>query len=319
MIGFESPNAFYVLALLFIVFVVGRSAKSFDHVFSKSMFEKIVIGKNRYKIKMVLLISSFILLVVSLAQPIIPKEPIKIKQSNVSFVTAFDISKSMNSEDIFPNRLEFAKEKFYTLVDNLKDEKIGVIGFSKDAFLVSPITNDYGTLKYLVKNINQSMISTKGSSVKQAIVAANELLKDDQRKAIIVFTDGTDQNEFEDTIEYAQDNNLRVFIYGIATKNGGTIKNDDGSLIKDDNNNIVISSLNENIKELAFETNGAYLKYSSSNNDMKSFISAIKKSFTSKEKQSIVVNTSKQLFIYPLILSFVLFMLAVSGFKRSQR
>ncbi len=319
MISFESPNAFYVLALLFIVLFVNGISKSYQHYFSKEMFEKIVVGKDRKKIKLILLISSFIFLVISLARPVIPNKPIEVDQSNVSFVVAFDISKSMKSEDVYPNRLQFSKSKFNDILENLTDEKVGVIGFSNESFMVAPITNDYSTLKFLVENVNQDMISTSGSSVFSALQTANELLKDQKEKALIVFTDGTDSKEFSDAIDYANENNLKVFIYTVATKKGGVIPLKKGGVQKDSNGNIVITSLNENIKQLALQTDGAYLRHSVSSSDIVKFIDVIKNKFTNENKEKITISTNEELFYYPLVLALILFMLAISGFKRGVR
>lgn len=319
MISFESPNAFYVLALLIIIYFVNGISKDYKHYFSKEMFEKIIVGKDRKKIKLILLISSFICLVVALSKPVIPNNPIEVDQSKVSFVVAFDISKSMKSEDVYPNRLEFSKNKFNNILENLGDEKVGVIGFANESFMVAPITNDYKTLKFLVQNLNQDMISANGSSVMSSLETANELLKEQKEKALIIFTDGTDTQEFDNAINFANENNIKVFIYSVATKKGGVIPLQNGDVQKDSNGNIVVTNLNENVKQLALQTNGAYLRHSISSSDIVKFVDVIQKQFSNESKEQIVINTNQQLFYYPLVLALILFMFAISGFKRGIR
>ena len=251
MISFDSPNAFYVLALLIIVYFVTGIVKNYENYFSSQMLEKIIVGKNSSKIKLWLLIFSFIFLIIALARPIIIGKPIKIAQSNLSVVVAFDISRSMSCEDVYPNRLQFSQNKFNLFLENIKDTKVGVIGFSSRSFLVAPITNDYSTLKYLVQNLNQQTISVNGSSVYEALETTNNLLQSSKQKALIVFTDGTDDTDFSKSIEFAKDNNIKVFVYAVATKKGGVIPLGNDEVQKDSNGNIVITNLNENIKELA--------------------------------------------------------------------
>jgi Ca-activated chloride channel family protein len=315
---FLNYSAFYILFLLVVLIFVKGAVRDYERYFSTQMLQKIIIGAKRKRVNFILLLSSFILLVVALARPVIQNKPIKIPQSTLSIIVAFDLSLSMQCEDVYPNRLAFAKNKFNNLLVNLKDEKIGALGFSSKAFLIAPITNDYLTLKYLVKNIDLSYISAKGSSIQEALINTNELLQSSQKKALIVFTDGTDKKEFNDEIKYAKKHNIKVFIYAVASKKGGVIKTKQG-VQKDKNNNIVITSLNPNIKQLALETSGAYLEFSTSSDDIKLFLKAIKEQFKAKIKKDVIIKNNQELYYIPLGLALLLFFIAVSGTKGIKR
>jgi Ca-activated chloride channel family protein len=317
---FENIYAFFILGLLFIFLFISKTTYNYEHIFSKEMLSKMIYGSNSKKRNFILMFLSFILLIVALARPVINNKPITINQNSLSLIVAFDISKSMNSEDVYPNRLDFAKNKFTSLMDNFKDEKVGAIGFSAKSFLIAPITNDYLSLRYLVKNISTTYISAKGSDVYEALQSTNNLLKNTKQKALIVFTDGTDTNDFSKSINFANQNNIKVFVYAIATPKGGVIKTKDG-VQKDQNGNIVITRLNTSIKELAFGTNGAYLEFSSSPNDIKKFVDIIKQTFKdeNKKKKSIVINTNQELFYYPLALALLFIFISFIGFKKARK
>ena len=316
--SFDNIYAFYILILLAILIFISGSIKDYERYFSSTMLEKIIIGKSTKKLNFGLLIASFIFIIIAIARPIIENKPIKIPQSNISIVVAFDISKSMSCEDVYPNRLDFAKNKFTNLLENLKDIKVGALGFSSRSFLIAPITNDYATLKYLIKNIDLNLVSVKGSSVKEALVSTNDLLKGEAKKALIVFTDGTDNEEFSDEIAYAKENNIKVFVYAIATPKGGVIKIKDG-IQKDKNGNIVVTRLNSNIKELAFGSNGAYLEHSTSSSDIQEFVNAINNKFKSKAKKDVIIKNNEELFYVPLALALLFFFIAISGFRGFRR
>jgi len=318
--SFENIYAFWVFALLLVLFFISKTAKNYENIFSKDMLEKIILGKNSKLRNFVLMLLAFILLVFSLARPVISNEAITISQSSLSLVVAFDISKSMSCEDVYPNRLKFSKNKFISLINNLKDEKVGALGFSSRSFLIAPITNDYLSLKYLVKNLNTTYISVKGSDVYEALQSTNNLLKNNKHKALIIFTDGTDTKDFSKSIEYANNNNIKVFVYAIATPKGGVIKIKDG-VQKDSNGNIVVTRLNSSIKQLAFQTNGAYLEFSSSPNDIKEFVNIIRQKFKEddKKKKDIVINTNQELFYFPLALALIFIFISLSGFKRVKK
>jgi len=317
--SFDNIYAFYIVILLAVLIFISGKIKDYERYFSPEMLEKIIVGKSQKKLRFGLLIASFIFIILALARPIIQNKPIKIPQSSIDIVVAFDISKSMMCDDVYPNRLQFAKTKFNNLLSNLKDEKVGVIGFSSRAFLVAPITNDYNTLKYLVSHIDLDYINVHGSSIQEALESTNNLLNSSVKKALIVFTDGTDKHNFNNEIEYAKEHNIKVFIYAIATKKGGVIKLKNGGVQKDKNGNIVITRLNKDIKNLAFGTNGAYLEYSTSKNDITKFVEAIKAKFKQKHKKEVVIKNNKELYYYPLAMALFLFILATSSFKGIRR
>jgi len=317
-LSFENIHAFWVLILFAGTFLIKSITQDYDSLFSKEMLHKIIIGKNVKNVNFTLFGIAFILLVIALARPVIKNEPVKVPQGSLSLMVAFDISSSMTCDDIYPTRFKFAKNKFDSLINNLSDEKVGAIAFSSRSFLIAPITNDYLSLKYLVKNINTSYISAKGSSVLEALKSTNKMLENSKQKALIIFTDGTDNEEFTKEIAYAKEHNISVFVYAIATKKGGVIKTKDG-IVKDKNGNIVVTKLNSKIKELAFGTNGAYLEYSNSKNDIKEFIKIIKNKFKEKKKKAIIINTNQELFYYPISLALVLIFVALSGFKRKMK
>jgi Ca-activated chloride channel family protein len=315
--SFYNENGLYVLLILIILVFISGKVKNFTRYFSQEMEDKIIIGNNKQKLNFVLLLASFIFLILALSRPVIENKPITVPKTNLDIVVAFDISKSMMCDDVYPNRLQFAKNKFDNLIENLKDENVGALGFSSRAFLVAPITNDYASLKYLISNLDTSFVSTKGSSTMEALKSTKQLLKHSKEKALIIFSDGTDSEDFSKEIEYAKEHKIKVFVYAIATHKGGVIK-EKGSVLKDENGNIVITRLNDTIKELALATDGAYLEHSTSKYDIAMFVNAINDKFNKEIEANIVINDNEELFYIPLSIALVLFILAISGFRREK-
>ena len=262
----------------------------------------IIIKRDKYIVLVILLI------LVALYRPTIQafRSTIpNISKESISMIVAFDIGASMQSKDIYPSRFKFAQEKFYTLLSKLKNQKIGVVGFSNQAYFISAPTSDYHVLKYLVSHIDLTHINQKGSNLLSALKAINHIIKEKQ-KAIIIFTDGTNNIKFYKEIKYARNNNIKVYIYNIGTDIGGTIKIKN-QLLKDNDGNIVVTTINENIEKLSNSTGGIYQKYSLSSNDLDKILNDINSKFkvsrTSKEKSSIANDT--ELFYIPLILAIL--------------
>jgi len=265
--------------------------------------------------RVIALVASLSFLIVALARPVVDNGEIKVKSEFIDAVVAFDISKSMQAQDIYPNRLEFAKQKFYELLESFKNARIGVIGFSSRAFLISPLTSDYSTLKYLVKNMNLDYVSLLGTDILEPLKITQELLKDSKHKALIIFSDGGDQESFAKEIEYAKEHNIKVFVYAVATKKGSVIKSGN-QVVKDKNGDIVITKLNSHIEELALQSGGAYMPYSLKKGDIKYLVEDLKSKFKATTKEQRSIKDTKELFYYPLMVAILLLFVGLFSLPR---
>ena len=79
-------------------------------------------------------------------------------------VIALDVSTSMLAEDIYPNRISLAKKKLQQIIESANNTTIGVVLFAKDSFILSPVTEDFISLKYIVDNLNTDLDFLNGSN-----------------------------------------------------------------------------------------------------------------------------------------------------------
>jgi len=305
-----------IVPLLLSIVSLSKSA-TIKRYFSDEMYKRLFQSNGGFsnKTRKILLIISLIFLSIALARPVLDKGEIKVNSRTFEMITAFDISKSMLVSDVYPNRLEFAKQKFNLLLDNLKNAQVGVIAFSSRAFLISPPTDDYASLKYLVKHMSYNYISIKGTNLMAPLESTNDLLKNQKQKILVLFSDGGDSKKLTKEIEYARSHNIKVFVYAVATKKGGVIKTKNG-VQKDSNGNIVISRLNSAIKRLAIESGGAYMEYSLNRDDMRYFAKIIEQKAKADKLESSVIKSYKELFYYPLIVAIVAFFMALFSLPR---
>jgi Ca-activated chloride channel family protein len=276
----------------------------------KSQLEKIfsphILGKIRApgsglsaKMRSFFMIVAFVLAVVAVARPQIDHGEVKVKSSFVNVVVGFDISQSMFANDIYPNRFAFAKRKFDTFLKYLKNTKVALIGFSSRAFLIAPLTEDYNSLKFLTKNLGLEYLNLRGTSIMSALEAANNLFENQEKKVLVLFTDGGDESDLSEEIAYAKSHDITVFIYAIGTEKGGMVKTKNG-VLKDEKGDIVIVRRNDAVKQLALETGGAYMVYSLKNDDIKSLAEIIESKFKAKMKEETTIKNREELFVYPL-------------------
>ncbi len=305
------------MAILFYFIITGKN--QIDTIFDQKTLEKLTVdndtlgrtGRN------IMLFVSLFLFIIALARPALPKGDITVTTKKIDLLIALDISKSMLATDRYPNRLEFAKQKIYKFIDHFPQARIGVIAFGDDGFLVSPLSEDTQTLKYLIKNLSLESISTNGTNLLVPIVKSAEILKNKQNKILVIFSDGGDKNEFSKEIKEAQKNGVNVYIYAIGTTQGAPISVL-GEKLKDNQGNIVISKLNENIKNLAIQTGGAYITggYKDASIDM--IIQDIKQKYKNYQQNNKKIKDLKELFYYPLALGILFMLFAFSSLpKRS--
>jgi Ca-activated chloride channel family protein len=307
LMSFNNPNVLYLMPLLVLFWFFIRIKKNHvEDFFSPYVLKKIQINSNTFTPanRLKILLISLVFMLLALANPVVENGKITVKKQLSDLIIALDISKSMLASDIYPNRFEFAKNRLIQSLDNLKNIRIGVIGFANQSFLVAPLTDDFLSLKTLIKNLNIDNISLTGTHIFSALKTANNLLDNNTKKQVLLLTDGGDSKDFQASIQYAVAQKIKVFVFDISTKNGTTLKNKSG-ILKDKSGNIVIVKENPNIERLAVDTNGQYLKYSLDSTDLSKFINRFKSNSNAKD---ITINHQSLLFQYPLVLSlFLLF------------
>jgi Ca-activated chloride channel family protein len=317
MIDFKNIEFLFILLLIFpMIFLIKKSKFDISNIFSSEILKKIQLQNKSglsKRLRAYFLIFSFIFMVVSFARPIIYNGEIKVKSSFINMVVAIDMSRSMFANDIYPTRFSFAKKKFFDMLDNLKNTKVSLIGFSNQTFLISPLTQDLHSLKFLTQNLNIDNISLKGTNILNTLQTANDLFEKQENKILFLLTDGSDKTDFKDELQYAKKNNITIYIYNIGTKKGGIIDTPNGAL-KDNNGNIVVVQRNENIKSLALKSGGAYMNQTLDKNDIKMLIAEIQNHFKAKGDEISSIKDVKELFVYPLIFALIFLVFSLFSF-----
>jgi Ca-activated chloride channel family protein len=312
---------FLWLLLLLAPLIVLLKAKGdeFSSIFKKDVLQKIQL-KNRTiskKTRGIFLLIAIALTIIALARPQIDRGEIKVKSSFINVVTAIDMSKSMFANDVYPSRFEFAKQKFFTSLEYFKNAKIALIGFSTQTFLISPLTQDFHSLKFLAKNLSLDYLSLKGTDILATLESANNLFGEEKKKILLMFTDGGDQSDFSKEIAYAKSHNISVYIYNIGTEKGGVIKDKNG-VLKDKNGDIVVVKRNDKIKELAIQSGGAFMIYSLAKDDIKLLVDTIQNKYKAKEEESSTIKDREELFYYPLALAIIFYMMSLFSLPRKK-
>ncbi len=313
---------YYMLPPLFILFALLLTQKeSHAHFFSQEVMDKLRVSANSLTLKarnaLFLLMGFFI--IVALAQPVIKEGKVEIKAKSADIMIALDISDSMLATDVYPNRLESAKQKVLTLLDEAPEERIGIVAFAKNSYLVSPLSFDTAAVAFLLRQLDTSSITEKGTDFLSILEVVGETQKSQEKKILLILSDGGDKSDFSDEIDLAKKLGISVFVLGIGTKQGAPIKLSDGTFIKH-NGEIIVSKINENIAQLSTKTGGVYIQNTTSSNDIKTMLKEIMSRADEKELRSQEIEKDRPLFYYPLSIALSVLLIATSslrGFSRA--
>lgn len=177
-----------VLAVFF-VFVSVRKRRDLEVFGDRAILEKLSLSKSivKERWRRILLIAAAGFLIVSLARPQIGTRLAMTRRQGVDVMIAIDTSLSMLAQDIKPNRLEKAKLEIASLMDKLKGDKIGILTFSGDSFVLCPLTLDYNAAKMFLGIIEAGMMPRPGTAIGDAIRAATGSFIKKERKYKVPF------------------------------------------------------------------------------------------------------------------------------------
>ncbi len=213
-----------------------------------------------------LMLMSLGLLFVALAGPLVGFRWEQISRRGNDIVIAVDTSRSMSTPDVKPDRLTRAKLAIDDFTRKLDGDAAGLVAFAGDAFLVCPITLDYGAFHESLNAIDTDIIPRGGTNIASAIHEAQAALRrrPGSDKILILVTDGEDLEG--DALIAAQaaarQDSLKIYTIGVGTAQGDLIpvSADRGSgFVKDDSGAFVKSRLDEDaLKAIAAATGGLY-------------------------------------------------------------
>lgn len=269
MFRFEDPIYLWLLLLVPVLlllryFTYMRRKAKLKKFGDMSLVRELMpdVSKYRPTVKFMLSLIALALVVIMLARPQTGTKISNESRSGIETIIAVDISNSMLAEDVVPSRLEKSKLLVENLIDNFKEDKIGLIVFAGEAFVQLPITNDYVSAKMFLQDMEPSLISTQGTDLARAIRLAMNSFSQQEKigRAIIVITDGEDhEGGALEAAKEAKKKGINVFILGVGSTTGAPIPMGNGYLT-DASGKTVMTALNEQMcQEVAQAGNGTYI------------------------------------------------------------
>jgi len=224
------------------------------------------IGTHRHVPPVFLLIGLTLLLVAAAR----PEMNVSLPRVEGTVILAFDISSSMNADDMEPTRIEAAKTAARAFVENQPNTvQIGVVAFSGGGLVVQPPTDDQAAILDTIDRLKPE----GGTSLSQGIfaslnaiagkaIALDDVALEEQTvsseigyfpSAVVVLLSDGEHTAPSDPLEIAQlaaETGVRIFPIGIGSPAGAVLDIDGFN---------IVTQLNETpLREIASLTNGSY-------------------------------------------------------------
>jgi Ca-activated chloride channel family protein len=275
-----------------------------------------------------LFLASTLCLFAALAGPEVGYHWEQISRRGNEVVFAIDTSRSMLTPDVRPNRLTRAKLAIDDMARQLDGDGIGIVAFAGRAFLVCPLTLDYGTFHQSLDAIDVHTIPLGGTNIPSAILAARAALhgRPGSDRILILVTDG--ENLEGDALAAAkvaaEHEGLKIYTVGIGTSEGELIplpSDLGGGFVKDETGALVKSRLDETgLQAIASATGGAYVHLGGEGQNFDAFLRTV---FGAVSKHDLVYRQRKiytQRYQWPLAASLVMLLASlVVGTRRLGR
>ncbi|MHB9014742.1 MAG: vWA domain-containing protein, partial [Sulfurovum sp.] len=301
---FVNPQFFWALLVPFVVFafLISTNKDRLSRIFDEKVLKRLSATEESMPlaVRNILMLLALFLMIVAMARPVIIQGDKKVEVQGLTLLSALDISGSMRSTDVYPNRLAFAKKKMQTLFDAMPSDEIGVVAFAYSPFVLAPFTSDKETLKMLVEGVDDSYISMGSTDYDALGEEAKRLLKDKKPKILVLFTDGGDKEAITGFADSMKENGITMYVVLVGTQKGAPVIGEDGKPYMLQDGTIAITQRNDALGELAKENGGAYVVAGTGKKDIEELVSVIRHTYANQQQGEVTVKEQVELFYYPL-------------------
>jgi len=266
-------------------------------------------------------LAAILFLVIALARPqVVEKSREKLPRAGVDIVIAMDVSRSMEAEDLKPNRLEAAKKAAQDFVAARPGDRIGLVIYSGESITACPPTTQHVLLQNIIRNVDYQTLED-GTAIGLGLANAVNRLKDSRAKSkvIVLLTDGENNAGFiAPRTAAAMARRLKIKVYTIGVGRTGLapfpIRRFDGSKTYQQ----VPFSINEELlRQIASQTGGNFYRA-----DSREALTSIYRQIDALEKskvQEAVQYTYREVFMvfarWALVLLLIAFLLRYTFFR----
>lgn len=233
-ITFEAPWAFALLAVALVALLLElrrERVRPAGMLFSSLGLLPAARGSWRVRSRWLLLPVRAIgvaALVTALAAPQVVEASYDVPAEGIDIVIALDTSSSMTQEDFGgQTRIAASKAVINDFLGGLKNDRAGIVIFSAEAMVLSPLTLDYVAAQGLIQPIEAGKILRDGTAIGTGLATALNAVRAStaRSKVVVLLTDGqsnTGDIQPLDAAQMAKVLGVRVYTIG-AVPSGGRV------------------------------------------------------------------------------------------------
>ncbi|MFW5652904.1 MAG: vWA domain-containing protein, partial [Planctomycetota bacterium] len=227
---------------LLVAYAIWRAQQQLSRFIAPAVATRVTVGfsPRRRILKGLLLACALGLMCFGLARPQWNPQPEEITRVGRDVCFVLDVSRSMQAEDLAPNRLDRAKLWINDVAGILEGDRVALIAFAGTSVVKCPLTHDYGFFRLALEETDMQSVSRGGTLIGDVVrVALRDVFDvdedDTEREArhrdIILITDGEDHESLPvEAAQVAGEAGVRIIAIGIGDPDVGTpIPLDDGA------------------------------------------------------------------------------------------
>jgi Ca-activated chloride channel family protein len=203
-------------------------------------------------------VSAVVILAIALAGPAWREAPTPLKKPGDSLVIALDLSLSMLATDLEPDRLTRAKRKIRDILAIREGSLTGLVVYSGDAHVVTPLTDDSNTLTGMLNVLDPIIMPVQGNRADLAVARARALLKQGApgQGRILLITDGVSESYRASINNSLTGTGFTLSTLATGTRDGGPIPLVRRGFIRDNGNIVITRTDPDMLAELARNNGG---------------------------------------------------------------
>lgn len=242
---FTWSNGLYILPALAVAFLVWRARRKSYLGYSLVSYLGAKSGSLAWQILIPRALDALglVALCMALLNPLIPSSERTVQSQGLNMALVVDLSSSMempvtggrkSPTGREETRLDAVKSAIVDFIKERKSDRIGVVVFSNNAYVVTPLTVDYPYVENYVRMINDQTLSDEGmTAIGEGLLTARDMLErersggDRRGNVIILLTDG--ENNTGRPVNLAlhelKAQGIKTYFIGVEVVLGTTVEN----------------------------------------------------------------------------------------------
>jgi len=227
---------------------------------------------NKARWPFFVLATAWTLSLIALAGPTWVTRPLPVLKQSRAVVIAVDMSPAMLAQDSKPNRATRAKFKIHDLLNKLGEVDLGLLAFTEEPYVVSPLTYDPETISNLLPELSPQIMPTTGNDISAALVRASQMMQQGgvQRGHIILITANAPTARDLKTASDLVTQGFKTSVLGVGTRIGAPIPDQISGFSQQHNGKLLMSQLAvDELMKLARAGQGVYTTLTTNGQDIK--------------------------------------------------